>query len=293
MTILCRRRLLPLLLLALVAHSSADEKGGPGTAWKAREIPLVILQTYGGPNSSIPLSRLLPSELTRGFTRRLFDDEACLEYLRSHRISNISTEEVLHAYLSLGSPAHRADLWRYCILYNEGGIYVDIKTAIKAPLTTIFASRRDKFTWYTVLGASGGRNRDVFNGLIATPPRNPIMLKEIRFILEHTITGNISTRSHYHDYVKHLYSTIRSEYAPDAQNGRIHAGTLENSFSRLILRQERCSKKLESRECQAVVTKKKLDRYGLCCQVYRDDKVSHSADRASIVQIRDAEYPWI
>ena len=28
---------------------------------------------------------------------------------------------------SLKTPAHKVDFWRYCILYNYGGVYLDIK----------------------------------------------------------------------------------------------------------------------------------------------------------------------
>ena len=43
--------------------------------------------------------------------------------------------------------AHKADLWRYCILFLNGGIYLDIKTVLRKPLSEIF-TRED--TWYTV-----------------------------------------------------------------------------------------------------------------------------------------------
>lgn len=52
----------------------------------------------------------------------LFNDDACREFL-------VSTfpPDVVYAYDLLIPSAFRADLWRYCILYMFGGVYMDIK----------------------------------------------------------------------------------------------------------------------------------------------------------------------
>ena len=34
-------------------------------------------------------------------------------------------------------PAVRADIWRYCVLFAEGGVYCDIKSALNEPLRTV------------------------------------------------------------------------------------------------------------------------------------------------------------
>jgi mannosyltransferase OCH1-like enzyme len=52
----------------------------------------------------------------------LFDDTDCRNYIEKHYDS-----DVLGAYDSLVPGAYKADLWRYCVLYKEGGIYIDIK----------------------------------------------------------------------------------------------------------------------------------------------------------------------
>ena len=52
----------------------------------------------------------------------LFDDNDCREFIKTHFPTN-----VLNAYDSLIPGAYKADLWRYCILYKMGGIYIDIK----------------------------------------------------------------------------------------------------------------------------------------------------------------------
>ena len=52
----------------------------------------------------------------------LFDDNDCREFIKTH-----FKPEVLWAYDSLTPGAYKADLWRYCVLFIHGGIYLDIK----------------------------------------------------------------------------------------------------------------------------------------------------------------------
>ena len=56
------------------------------------------------------------------FNVYVYDDEDCRKFLREH-----FDPKVLDAYNSLIPGAYKADLWRYCILYIYGGIYIDIK----------------------------------------------------------------------------------------------------------------------------------------------------------------------
>jgi hypothetical protein len=52
----------------------------------------------------------------------LFNDNACREFL-----SDTFPTEIVYAYDLLIPTAFKADLWRYCILYMFGGVYMDIK----------------------------------------------------------------------------------------------------------------------------------------------------------------------
>lgn len=52
----------------------------------------------------------------------LFNDADCLEF-----IAREYPPDVLMAYQSLIPTAFKADLWRYCVLYKYGGVYLDVK----------------------------------------------------------------------------------------------------------------------------------------------------------------------
>ena len=56
------------------------------------------------------------------FQHYIYDDGMCREFIKKN-----FNREVLHAYDSLEPDAFKADLWRYAILYINGGVYVDIK----------------------------------------------------------------------------------------------------------------------------------------------------------------------
>ena len=67
---------------------------------------------------------------------QFYDDERCLRSLRPFG------ESVLRCYQSLTEPAHRCDLWRYCMLYQTGGVYLDIKTILTRPVSEMFPHPR-------------------------------------------------------------------------------------------------------------------------------------------------------
>ncbi len=87
-------------------------------------IPLSVYQTWS--------SHLLPPLMQHNmeimkkthprFTFYLFDDNQCAEFIK-----NNFDIKVYNAYNKLIPGAYKADLWRYCILYKYGGIYLDIK----------------------------------------------------------------------------------------------------------------------------------------------------------------------
>jgi hypothetical protein len=53
------------------------------------------------------------------FKYYLFDDNDCREFIK-----NNYSDKILNAFNSLIPGAYKADLWRYCILYKYGGIYI-------------------------------------------------------------------------------------------------------------------------------------------------------------------------
>ena len=55
-------------------------------------------------------------------TFKIYDDTDCRNFISQH-----FNKQVLWAFDTLNTGAYKADLFRYCVLYIEGGIYFDIK----------------------------------------------------------------------------------------------------------------------------------------------------------------------
>lgn len=87
-------------------------------------IPLKIFQTWYTKNLDGAMKETVKSikNLNPEFEHFLFDDNDCIEFIKTN-----FDEKVLNAYLMLVPGAYKADLWRYCVLYIHGGVYMDIK----------------------------------------------------------------------------------------------------------------------------------------------------------------------
>lgn len=79
--------------------------------WHTKELPPLM-------NSSVSNLR----KVNPGFSYRLFDDNDCRNFIIEH-----FETDVVNAYDALVPGAFKADLWRYCVLFKTGGIYIDIK----------------------------------------------------------------------------------------------------------------------------------------------------------------------
>ncbi len=89
-----------------------------------------------------------------GWTVRLYDDPDRQAYIRDH-----FGPAFLDAYRRIegGYGPARADLFRYLALYNEGGCYIDIKSAMTRPLDSVLRAE-DRYLLGQWDNGPGGRN---------------------------------------------------------------------------------------------------------------------------------------
>jgi len=99
--------------------------------WQSQEsmephyaIPLHIYQTWHTkelpPKMRECVERL--KSANPEFQHHLFDESECREFIETN-----FNEDILKAYDSIIPKAYKADLWRYCVMYVRGGVYLDIK----------------------------------------------------------------------------------------------------------------------------------------------------------------------
>ena len=135
-------------------------------------VPLVIYNSWHSnmvpPKMKDNINNLIKNNPE--FDYYLYSDEACKKYIKENY-----SEEVLKAFNALKPGAYKSDLWRYCVLYREGGVYLDIKYNSLRPLVDIISESQYMFVkdkdW------SEDRSNCFYNGVMITPPNNP-MLKE-------------------------------------------------------------------------------------------------------------------
>jgi len=60
-----------------------------------------------------------------------------------------SGHPILRLYHEVRMPAEKADIWRYCILYREGGIYCDIKSTLTVPFRKILPADATELVSYS------------------------------------------------------------------------------------------------------------------------------------------------
>lgn len=187
----------------------------------------------------------------------IFDDQECESFLLKY-----FKPRVLQKWKKLKG-AHRADLFRYCILYIHGGLYMDVKTKLTRPINSVFDFNQSD-TFYTVLSIVP---KTIYQGIIATQPNNVFLLMAISSIVD---TLSSISRIDYHVFTKQLYNILQSQTLGELTRGN---QTMLNGKN-LYLFQEVC----DTLNC------KTPDQYGRCCSIYKGSD--------NVIDVRWADYPW-
>jgi len=131
-------------------------------------IPKKIFQSWKTKNLDQKMKESVSKlrELNPEYQYFLFDDEDCREYILKHFGQNY-----LNAFDILIPGAFKCDLWRYAVLYVEGGVYLDIDMEALAPFREII---KDDDQLVTVIdrdqlfGSNG-----IYQAFLAAIPRHP------------------------------------------------------------------------------------------------------------------------
>ena len=103
----------------------------------------------------------------------LYDENECRDFIKTH-----FRPDVLAAYDALVPCSYKSDLWRYCVLFINGGIYMDIKFKCVNNFKLISLTEKEHFV----------RDRDppggTLTGLIVCKPGNVILFNCIRQIVK-------------------------------------------------------------------------------------------------------------
>lgn len=133
---------------------------------KSNQVPQVIKEKYI--DSWI--------DLNPEYTYQFFNDDDIRDFIRS------TYPDFLEAFERIKYGASKADLWRYLILYEFGGVYADIDCICVRPLKE-WVNPTSSFI--TQLGI----NRDICQWMVITTPGNPIFLEAARLARNQILSG--------------------------------------------------------------------------------------------------------
>lgn len=112
------------------------------------------------------------------FEHNVFNDIQCQEFIKEH-----FPKEVLIAYNSLIPIAYKADLWRLCVLYVHGGIYVDIKLKFLNGIKLDSFIDKEHLVSDGTFQFKGTTYNSICNGLISVKKNNKFLLNCIANIV--------------------------------------------------------------------------------------------------------------
>ena len=105
------------------------------------------------------------------FDYYLYTLDDCAKYIRENYDQDVSA-----AFEILKPTAYKSDLWRYCILYKNGGVYMDVKFNTVEPLISLIRNTPKIYVKDATVIRHGnlGSVHCVCNGLLVSPSGNMI-----------------------------------------------------------------------------------------------------------------------
>lgn len=133
------------------------------TCWHTKNLPPLMQEN---------VNNLIQDNAALQF--HLYDEDECREFIKNNFES-----DVLNTYNKLIPCSFKSDLWRYCMLYKNGGIYLDIKYKCKNNFKLEYLLDKEYFV-------RDMKTSNVYTALIVSLPNNNILWHCIRKIVENT-----------------------------------------------------------------------------------------------------------
>jgi hypothetical protein len=196
-------------------------------------IPLKVYQTWHTHDLPNHMKKVIEhnKKINPEFEFIIYDDNDCREFIIKY-----FDFDIIQAYDSLKPGAYKADLWRYCMLYIKGGIYMDIKFICVNGFKLITLTENEFFPTDVVISEyPNNEHKAVYNGFMVSLPGNKYLLNAIHKVVENVKnkyygispldpTGPIMF-GHFFDYEKKKNAVVR-RYVGNKGNGLSIHGTV-------------------------------------------------------------------
>lgn len=150
-------------------------------------IPKVIYQTF--------YTKYLPVRIQSSIDKMKLNNPNYDYYLYDdveieNFIKNEFDDETYRAFTCLNVGAAKADLWRYCILYKKGGIYLDVDSEFNGSIDELISEKDTAII-------SRESHKDIFlQWCLIFPPNHPILEICIRKCVENILSKKSSNVLH-------------------------------------------------------------------------------------------------
>jgi mannosyltransferase OCH1-like enzyme len=137
-----------------------------------QDIPLVIYQSWKTRDVPPKMKECIDKLKANNpeFDHYLYSDEDCSKFIQDN-----FDKSVLDTFNGLKPGAYKSDLWRYCILYKLGGIYIDVKFYGMNSLRDIISKVGEIFPLdIDDSSRSCESNISIYNGFMVAKPKNII-----------------------------------------------------------------------------------------------------------------------
>lgn len=146
-----------------------------------QKIPFIIHQTYFTKklNPDIFQTCMTIKNMNPEYDYAFYDDKNCREYIMAHYPS-----DYVKAYDMVIPGAYKADVFRYLLLYREGGVYMDCKSSTMVPLRNFIP---EDATFVVFRDRPKG---SLLNSFMACTPGHPIL----KLVIDMTISNILAKR---------------------------------------------------------------------------------------------------
>ena len=193
----------------------------------SQKIPKVMVQTSKSSTGIVPLhynSIMSFIELNPEYEYKFFDDTDCRDFIKGN-----FEKSILEAYDTLIPTAFKADLFRYCYLYKNGGIYTDCKMILRKPFREWISKNEE----YLLVEDYGGKQ--FYNAVMAMTPGNKQLYELILKIKDNTINYSYGFQCLEYTGPALLYKYFNT-YTPPLKHIVINGDATNNYLNTMVIR---------------------------------------------------------